>query len=87
MIPNYSVLQRYYKSPYWQRTRGLLIYQRNGKCELCRSTQSLQAHHKHYKHLFTEQSHMDCLQLLCAKCHADIERKKKQKKSDLSPFR
>lgn len=79
MKADYAELSRYYKSPYWQRVRGRLIYERGGRCELCKSTQTLQAHHLHYKYLFTEQSHMDCLQLLCKRCHDRIENNKKKR--------
>lgn len=53
------------------------MYLRGGKCEICGSPENLQAHHLHYRYLFSEQSHMDCLQLVCKNCHAAAERKKK----------
>ena len=71
-------LSRYYRSPYWNRVRGLLMYQRGGKCEKCGGTAWLQANHVTYDHLFTELSHMGDLLLCCRECHGKIEAAKKR---------
>lgn len=70
-------LSLYYRSPYWNRVRGALLYERGGRCEDCGSTAWLQCHHLTYAHLFTELSHLKDLRLLCRSCHELAERKKK----------
>lgn len=69
---NLAELSRYYRSPYWNRVRGLLMYQRDGKCERCGSAEWLQAHHRTYAHLYSELSHMGDLELLCKGCHDGV---------------
>jgi hypothetical protein len=29
----------------------------------------MQVHHKHYRHVFNELEHIECLELLCEDCH------------------
>jgi len=73
-------MSRYYRSPYWNRVRGKLLYERGGKCEKCSSTKFLQAHHTSYDNWMSELSHMQDLQLLCKICHDTITTKNRRKR-------
>lgn len=77
---SWDELSRYYESPYWNMVRGLLMYQRGGKCEKCASPSRLQAHHKTYDHLFSELSHMGDMMLLCKECHDGVTKAARAKR-------
>ena len=74
--------RRYLQSPYWNRVRGLLMYQRGGKCEICKSPKRLEAHHLRYINLRRELSNLQDLQLLCHDCHVKLTLDSRKKKKN-----
>lgn len=82
-MPTFKELSVHYKSAYWNRVRGKLLYDRGGRCERCRSTAWLQAHHVTYKHFRKELSHPEDLVLLCRECHSKEHDKKRKTKRSL----
>ena len=61
----------YLRSARWKTLRFKRISESKFKCESCRSTEKLEAHHLTYDRIFREQ--MDDLMTLCAYCHDKAE--------------
>lgn len=57
----------YMKSAAWQRKRRKMFSKFGEFCQICRSSNDLQIHHKTYKNLGREP--LEDLQILCKACH------------------
>jgi len=57
------------RTSYWREVRRLKIRQVGGRCEHCKTRGSFQVHHRDYKYRGNEHKHLDCLVVLCGKCH------------------
>lgn len=64
---SWDAYQDYLKSDEWAAKKEYLLSVRGYRCERCRSSKSLQAHHKTYESIGNE-SESDLL-LLCRRCH------------------
>jgi hypothetical protein len=61
----------YIKSESWKQRRQEKLQHRN-YCQICRSTEKLHIHHKHYR-TFEKENPTDLI-TLCASCHALLHR-------------
>lgn len=59
----------YLRSSEWKELRKSAIKKSGGKCELCESSENLQAHHRNYRHI--DEPDLVCL---CADCHEKLHR-------------
>lgn len=68
-INNQMTYKMYLSTPYWQLVSNLARRKAKYKCQLCGSNESLNVHHKTYKHKGFEIMNMDDLIVLCQNCH------------------
>lgn len=68
-VNNQMTYKRYLMTPYWQLVSNLARKKAKYKCQLCGSKESLNVHHKTYKHKGFEIMNMDDLIVLCQDCH------------------
>ena len=68
-INNQMTYKMYLMTPYWQLVSNLARRKAKYKCQLCGSNESLNVHHKTYKHKGFEIINMDDLIVLCQDCH------------------
>jgi 5-methylcytosine-specific restriction endonuclease McrA len=55
---------------FWQLRVRMPVLTRDGfQCVKCGGTDTLQVHHKTYRHLFFEDAHLGDLETLCKVCH------------------
>jgi 5-methylcytosine-specific restriction endonuclease McrA len=60
----------WYQAPKWRMTVKLLrLIQPH--CQLCGTTQTLEAHHKTYEHFGLEILYIEDLEMLCDRCHRE----------------
>ena len=71
----------YLQSEHWKNLRKEKL-ELNPRCEICKTTLSLDVHHKSYGNLYDVL--VKDLQTLCRKCH-DLEHVKKSKEKDNKP--
>lgn len=64
---SHAYYDEYIDSDAWKEKRQLKLSQSGGTCELCGTEDSIQIHHKTYKHLGNEP--LDDLMVLCRECH------------------
>lgn len=65
----------YLKTAYWQKVREAKFAQVGRKCQVCGCVESLEVHHRHYKHRGRELHHLGCLMVLCRKHHQMVHDK------------
>ena len=68
-----NYVRSFSNNEYWQQVRKQIIA-RDRHCVICGSQLYLEVHHKqYYKNgvsiVGSELEHLDCLELLCSKCH------------------
>lgn len=68
-VNNQMTYKRYLMTPYWQLVSNLARKKAKYKCQLCGSKESLNVHHKTYKHKGFEIMNTDDLIILCQDCH------------------
>ncbi len=60
----------YLKSPEWRARRLAVLERAGGVCEMCRTSQATQIHHRTYERLGRE-ADVD-LMAICSDCHRDL---------------
>ena len=71
--------KRYLLSEKWAKIRRMLGERDGYNCMKCGKYcgRSYEVHHKHYRHIFNEDKHLDCVICICHECHRRISEKQK----------
>ena len=76
----YKTYAKYLKSSLWADIRRQVLDRDGGKCQICASTEKVQAHHRNYEGPTLEGKTISGIISLCRKCHTEIEFHPKGKK-------
>jgi hypothetical protein len=61
--------QAYLKTDYWKEVSAAVKARDGFRCRVCNSPESLEVHHRCYRHKGAEKEHLNDLTTLCRKCH------------------